>query len=675
MAKLTDDEVRAIVGERVGASLSSTNSKITSDREAALDFYYGRPLGNEIDGRAQVVTKDLMDIIEWRMPSLMRIFAVANAVQFDPVGPSDTEEAKQETEYVRHVIWKKNPGFMTVYNWLKDGLLQKVGYIKYWWEDEEKVTYDEYTGLSENEAVLTIHSLEQGGGEVDVVGSEQDDQGNWDIKLRTKRKQGCVKIECVPGEEVIVNASCRGAIKTAKFVGHLRTEVTRSELIEMGFKRSRVEEMTSYALPQQGAVTIARDTVAETRTDISTRSSDTMGETLTLLDCYTYIDKDDDGIAELRHLLLAGNDTLEDEEAGEIQFESWTPYPVPHRHVGLSEFDRVEDLMRQNTALNRGLLDNVYFTMNPRLIYDKNTVDRVSLGVNRPGGHVENDGPPGMAVMPVPVEPMAGQLLPVIEYLAQTFEKRTGVGRNSMGADADVLAQSTKGAYMQAQSTANQMTEAIARIFAETGLGSLYASIHRLLNHHQDFTTRIKIGANWVDINPTEWQEREHLTVSVGLGNSSKEEIRSNLGLMAQVQSQMAEADPALVQSKNRYALARRLQSELGFDAEDFVTDPTSKEYTDARKAMSQQPPDPIVTAEGIRQNASLQEKQIDSRDKALDRDLERALEITKLEVQSGIDLATAGIGAEVAVRRGAGAQVSGGGAAPQQPAPSGSLQ
>jgi hypothetical protein len=674
MAKLTDDEVRAIVGHRVGSALSSANSELTTDRETALNFYYGRPLGNEIDGRAQVVTKDLMDIIEWRMPSLMRIFAVSNAVQFDPVGPKDTEEAKQETEYVRHVIWKKNPGFMTIYNWLKDGLMQKVGYVKYWWEEEEKLSYDEYTGLSDAEAVLTITTLEQEG-EVDVVGSEQDEHGFWSMKLRTKRKYGCAKMECVPPEEVIVNASCRGSIKDAKFVGHLRTEVTRSELIEMGFKRNRVEKLTSYAIPTQSQVARSRDTVGESRADPSTSDSDSMSETVTLLECYTYIDEDDDGIAELRRLLLAGNDTLEDEEASEIQWESWTPYPVPHRHIGLSEYDRVEDLQRQNTAVNRGLLDNVYFTMNPRIIYDKNTVDTNDLKINRPGGHVANDGPPGAAAMPVPVNPMVAQLLPVIEYISQTFEKRTGVGRNSMGVDADVLAQSTKGAYMQAQSSANQMTEAIARIFSETGLGSLYSSIHRLLNHHQDFPARIKIGADWVDVNPTEWQEREHLTVSVGLGNSSKEEIRSNLGVMAQAQSQFAEQDPALFQSKNRYALFRRMQSELGFEAEDFITDPSSDEYKKARAAMSQQPPDPIITAEQVKQNAQLQGKAIDSRDKALDRNLERALAITKLEVESGVDLATAGIGAEVAVRRGAAAQGGGGGAAPQQQPAPGSLQ
>lgn len=672
MPKLTDSEVRAIVGARASSALGAAAAELTSDREIALDFYYGRPLGNEIDGRSQVVTKDLMDVIEWRMPSLMRIFATSESVQFDPVGPEDTEEAKQETGYVRHVIWKKNPGFMTTYNWLKDGLQQKVGYVKYWWQDEEKLEYDEYSGLSDDELMLTMQTLESEG-DVEVTGSEQDENGLWSIKLRIKKKYGCAKIDCVPPEEVIVSSSCRGSIKDADFVGHLRLNVKRSELIEQGYDRKRVEELTSYTLDasQQGA--IARDTVSESTMDED--GGDWASEELTLLECYTYVDKDDDGIAELRRFLLAGNDTLEDDEAPEIQWESWTPYPVPHRHVGLAEFDRMEDIQRINTALNRGLLDNIYFTMNPRLIFDKNTVDISMLQINRPGGHVANDGSPSMSIMPVPVSPMAGQILPVIDYMSQTLEKRTGVGRNSMGVDADVLSNSTKGAYMDAKSSANQMTEAIARIFAETGLSSLYSSVHRLLMRHQDFTTRVKIGANWVEVNPTEWQERPNLTVSVGLGNSSKEEIRANLNVMAQAQAATREADPALVQSKNIYALFKRLQSELGMENENFITDPNSDEYKQVQQAMSQHAPDPYLEAEKLKGQAGLQEKLIDSRDKALDRDQEQALEITKLEVESHVDLAKAGIGAEVAAARGQNKASGGSGSASRQSAPSGSVQ
>lgn len=669
--KLTEDEVRGIVEARISHALGSVDSELTSARERALDFYYGRPLGNEIDGRAQVVTKDLMDVIEWRMPSLMRIFATMNAVQFDPVGPEDTDEAKQETGYVRHVIWKKNPGFMNTYNWLKDGLMQKVGYVKYWWEEEEKLEYDEYTGLSEDQLTMTLMQLEAEGS-VEVMGTEEKD-GLYSVKLRTKKKYGCAKIECVPPEEVIVSASCRGAIKSADFVGHLRTNIKRSDLIEMGYDRARVEALTDYGIKPQYRGSIARDTVNETRGDLQ-GGGDWSSEEITLLECYTYIDEDDDGIAELRRLLLSGDDTLEDVEAPEIQWESWTPFPVPHRHVGLSEYDRMEDLQRINTALTRGTLDNVYFTMNPRMVFDKNTIDIGMLQINRPGGHVANDGPPGMAIMPVPVQPMAGQILPVIDHFEQVQEKRTGVGRGSQGLDADVLSQSTKGAYIAAQASSNQMTEAVARIFAETGMSSLFSSIHRLLMRHQDYSSRFKLGANWVEVNPTEWQERANLTVSVGLGNSSKDEIRSNLNTVAQAQAAMRQADPALVQPKNIFALFKRMQAELGMENEDFATDPASPEYQKAAQAASQQQPDPYVTAEQMKQQGNLQGKMIDAHEAALDRAQERDLTITKLEVESGVDLAKAGIGAEVAARR---AQPAGGGgrAAAVQSADPGSVQ
>lgn len=664
MAKLTDSEVRAIIESRV-RSAADNSSELANDREKALDFYYGRPLGNEIEGRAQVVSKDVMDIIEWRMPSLLRVFATQEAVQFDPVGPEDDELARQETGYVRHVLWKKNDGFMLHYNWLKDGLQQKVGYVKYWWQDEEKLCFDEYTGLTEDQLLLTLQMLMEQG-DVEVVGSEQDDDGLWSIKVRVKKKYGCAKAECVPSEEVLVDQSCRGSIKTARFVGHLRTNVRRSDVLEMGYDRKRVEQLTSYDLKSDLQGSLARDTVNETTED--DRAVDWANEELTLLECYTYLDEDDDGIAELRYFLLGGNDTLEDKETAEIQWESWTPIPVPHRHVGLSEYDRVEDLQRINTALRRGLLDNVYFTNAPRQLYDKNTVDVSTLQINRPGGHVANDGPVAGAMTPIQHQPIVGDLLPVIELFQGTLETRTGVGRMTQGVDADVLAQTTKGAYLDAKSSNNQMTEAICRIFAETGLSSLYSSIHRLLMRHQDFPTRFKLGADWVEVNPTEWQERANLTVSVGLGNSSKEEIRSNLGLMAQAQEKAAQV-PGLVQPKNVHALFRRFQIELGFENDGFITDPDSPEYEQFLEQMGGQK-DPYIQGEEIKAQTRMQEKSVDADLKRGELAQERDLKITEMELDAGVDLAKAGIGAEVAVARGANQKGNGGRAASRQPAP-----
>lgn len=666
MSKLTDSEVRAILAQRLSDTINSTDSELREDREKALDFYYGRPLGNEIEGRAQVVSKDMMDTIEWMMPSFMRVFCTSQAVQFDPVGPEDEEFAKQETGYVTHVLWKKNPGFMLIYEWAKDGLMQKNGYVKYWWQDEQKVCFEEYTGLDDDQLVKVFDELEQQG-EVEVAGHRIEDAGTYAVKFRVKKTYGCAKVECCAPEEVIVDRNCKTDIKKARFVGHLRKNVTRSELIEEGYDRKRVEKLTSYSWSADMAESMARDTVNETLAG-ERRDADGPSEELQILECWSYIDEDNDGIAELRHYKLAGNDTLENEEAPEIPWESWTPIPVPHRHTGLGIYDIMEDLQRIKTALQRGLLDNVYFGNNRRLAYS-NDVDVSTLQINRPGGHVRVNinGPVVGHVQPIEYTPIAAHILPVIDYVDTVKETRTGVGRVTQGVDADVLAQSTKGAYLDARGAANQRIEAVARIFAETGLSSLYCSLHKLLMRHQDWPTKFRLRGNkdWIEVNPAEWSERTDLSVSVGLGNASKEEIRANLGLMAQAQEKAAQM-PGLVQPPNVFALFRRMATELGFENENFVTDPASPEYEKFMKSQ-QGGKDPFVQGEEIKAQANMAGKQLDAQIKREQMAQDRALTITELELNAGVDLAKAGIGAEIAVARGANqAQPGGAGAAGQ---------
>lgn len=647
MAKLTVSEQRAIIGERL--SSNSTDTELRDNRAASMNSYYGRPLGNEQDGRSQVVSKDLMDAVEWIMPSMMEVLCTQNSVQFDPEGPEDEELAKQETAYVTHVLWKKNPGFMVIYEWIKSSLLQKNGYVKTWWQDEEKLCFEEYDGLNDEQLVSVMESLSQQG-EVDVLGYKEEDNGH-SIKLRVKKRYGCAKVMACPPEEIIVDRACRGDIKKAKFVGHLRKNVTRSELIEEGYKKSDVMKLTSYDYAADLGEAMARDSVSESPTP-DPQENDTASGELELLECWTYLDADDDGVAELRHYLLAGNDELENEECPEIPFDSVTPTPVPFRHVGLSEYDFVEDVTRIKTALQRGLLDNVYFTNAARMAYSRD-VDVASLQINRPGGHVlvNVNGPIAGHLMPLTVQPIVDRLLPVISYFDQVKEYRTGVGKMTSGVEADVLAQSTKGAYMDAASAANQRLKAMIRIIAETGYASLYSSIHRLLLRHQDWQSRFKLKDQWVEVNPTEWQERANLTVAVGLGNASKEEVQQSLMLMGQAQ-QAAAAVPGLIQPKNVFALFRRMQTQLGFENDDFITDPSSPEYKQAVTQAGQQP-DPYLQGEQVKAQTRLQEKQIDAALKTREQNQDMALEITKLEVQSGVDLAKAGIGAEVAVQRG----------------------
>ena len=653
--RLNDDDTRAIIAARLSRTLDSTDSELRADREQALNFYYGRPLGNEIDGRAQVVTKDVMDTIEWMMPSLIRALDNPHTVQFDPVGPEDEQQATHESLYIRHVVWKKNPGWRLMYNWIKDALMQKVGYAHYWWEDGKKHSFDAYENLTDDQLMVLGQEMQANGIEAKVMQASQEDSGLWSIKLRKTRSYPCAKWAVYPPDEVIVDKDCDGDIKQARSVFHTRKRVTRSELVEMGFTRKRVADLTSYDWRADTEEARARDTVAETsHGEVDEEDSDPASKELEILRCWTYIDKDGDGIAELRYLMLAGNDTLIDEECPEIPWCSITPTPVPHRHHGLSVYDMIEDLQRINTALNRGLLDNTYFTQNPRVAFNRRTVDWKALGVNRPGGHVPVDGPPAADFVPIPAVPMQERILPVIQHFAEMRENRVGVGKMTAGLDADTLGRATKGAYINAQTTSSQRIEMIAAVFANTGICDLYSSLHRLSMRHQDRATHEKLDGKWVPISPMEWIDRTNFTIRIGA--TSKDEIRTNLTLMATAQQQAGQL-PGLIQPKNAYALFKDMQDALGFSGKPYATDPESDEYkqwqADEAEKAKNAPQDPYVEVENQKTAQRAQQANTDAQLQAQKLGTETALKIADMELKYATDLAQPGVGAELNGRGG----------------------
>src|SRR5262245_26089770 len=124
--KLTDEELLAIVEGEFQSAMGKPDSDISAERSKAWNFYLAKPLGNEIDGQSQVVSADVAEVVDSIMPSLLRIFTVAdNLVMFDPVNPDDEKAAAQESDYVNYEFFKQNDAFLILYTWFLDALVQK----------------------------------------------------------------------------------------------------------------------------------------------------------------------------------------------------------------------------------------------------------------------------------------------------------------------------------------------------------------------------------------------------------------------------------------------------------------------------------------------------------------------------------------------------------------------
>lgn len=670
MPNLTDKDLITIIEGHEKNSLGSDTGELATDRAEALKRYFGEPYGDEMDGRSQVISKDFADTVDWIMPSLLRVFISTDFLRFDPVGPEDEQAAEQESDYTNHVMMKENNGFTILHDWFKDSLMLKNGYVKRWWDVSEDTSHESYTGLTLDELTRIVQEKEAYDAKVEIVGSNVNAMTDpatgtiielYDVKIKCTSKKGRVRIEPVPPDEMRVSNRTRGDLKESPFVQHT-TPKTRSELVEMGMKKEFVAELPTWNTEDEEDV--ARDQVNDEAT-IGGESFDKSTDEVEYKESYIRVDYDNDGIAELRRVVIVGGKIPEgsewNEECDSIPFDYLTPNRMPHRHVGLGVNDAVEDLARIKTALMRNVLDNAYYINNVEWVVNERA-HLEDFMVSRPGGfkRVKGNEPVTGVAEPVLKQPFIQHVLPVLDYVDSVKEQRTGVGRNVMGLDPDTLKKTTEGAAAQALQQANAKIEMIARLFAETGVKSLALGIHELLIKHQDKAKQVKLRNKWVPVNPQEWKNRTDMTVNVGIGMGSIEEQRSNLMLLGTLQEKASQA--GIVTPRNVYNLAEKISDNLGFKQKGmYFSDPDSPEVKQMQSNQKQG--NPLAEAEQVKAQANMQIQQLkeqlkqvaDSQELFFEKykfDKEHALDLAKAEIDAlikglKVDLGKPGIGTE----------------------------
>jgi hypothetical protein len=147
---MDDAELESIIGQDLTDAVSYIDSDLSPTRAKGTEYYRGDLFGNEVEGNSKVVAMEVRDTVSAMLPSLMRVFFNSeNVVEFTPRGPEDVQAAQQATDYANYIFQNDNTGFLTTYAIFKDALVRKCGIAKFWWEDDEKVRIEEYTGLDE----------------------------------------------------------------------------------------------------------------------------------------------------------------------------------------------------------------------------------------------------------------------------------------------------------------------------------------------------------------------------------------------------------------------------------------------------------------------------------------------------------------------------------------------
>lgn len=576
--KMTNLELLTILKAQLANSIRASDEFMAANRKL-FDSYEQKPYGNELEGRSQVVATDHYDMVESDMPALARIFLGANKIMhFKPFGQQDAEEARQKTEYAHYLIRGQKDSFKTLHDWLKEPGFSKISVVKFYPSECEKPEYVKYEGLSADEFAYNMDALKKGPkvDRVEIESQTENDNETFDVKFRAIKKEKRITVAGVPVESFILS---RGATSKddAVLVGDVCTK-RKGELLAEGYKKDLVKKLTVKGMTSSQMEQRRFD---DQGTDIRTGEHWTNDE-VEIEYLYPLVDFDGDGIPERRMIVKCGEQILENEPYGIVPYAILSQVLMPHTAIGKSRGEQASKVQRQKTAIERGIMDNIYAVNRPRMAIDDSAgsidggkVDLDDLMTHQIDGVIRVDGAPGEALMPIVTPYIGDSALQIVQYIDAKKGITLGNQSSIQGFTADQLYKETATRFEGVQDMGQAKIELVARVYAETGFRQLFEGVIWTAQHYQDEATEIMVLGEPMRVDPTDWKHEHYCESAVGLGAGDTEQGIANLGAQLATQLQLAQLGSPIVDQKKIYNTLDDLSRAMGKpDTSRYFNDP-----------------------------------------------------------------------------------------------------
>ena len=629
--------------------------QIGADRAESTEYYLGDSPEGTSSLQSEFISTDVRESILFMLPSIMRtFFGTKKVVEFVPKGPEDIQLAEQQTDYINYIIQQKNNGFQVLYDAFKDALVRKTGFVKVFWDDSVQATTHEYTGLDpqsyqaliidkdveivkESSTTETITTLDPVSGE-EIT---QEIPTSYDLTIRRLKQKNQVCIEAIPPEEVLLSRHARD-LESASYVAH-RMVKSVSDLVAMGYDQDEVEEHAGYG---GSAVDPEAFEEIEARNPFDNmvypNRNDSGGKDVLYVEHYLFYDYDGDGIDERVRVCSIGNGlhVVNVEPWDELPICMFCPDPEPHTAIGSCPADYLKPIQAAKSQIMRDTLDSLGHSIFPRMgiVEGQVNIDDV---LNTDIGQPIRMRAPGM-VQPFAVPFVGKEAFPVLGYLDEAKENRTGVSKASAGLNADALQSSTSSAVSATMSGAQGRVELICRHFAEGGLKDMFKTVNNLVIKHQNAQDVYRLNNKFVPVDPRYWDNDKDIVVNVAISKSSDQEKFSVLQNVAQKQEQIMQLlgpqNPLVSLQQYANTLTKMIEMAGFKDSSSFIN-------TEVPPMPPQQPeeqkPDPaemLAQAEAMKAQVSAQKAMIDAETDRMkiimDDDRQRDIEEAQLKVK-----------------------------------------
>lgn len=578
-----------------GSNLSNLTAELSAQRALAIDYYLGKDIDPAPAGQSSVIDRTVFETVQWILPSLCRIFANGDdVVSLLPLNANDVAQAKQESAYLNWLITVKHPWFDTFLEFATDALLTKNAYILVYKDNNRKVEIEKYEQqtkagvayLLQTPGVQIVEAksypapdlppdpvLDQTGRPiVDANGQPMTTVSMlYDVTIRRTNVDKDVCIRVLPPERCKVDQRAYNwRLDDRCDYFEYWEETTLTELREQGYEvpTDIADDPEIYTQEDY-----ARDQFGERRLERYKPSDPSMRRVKARM-IWIRVDADGDGVAELLQITRVGRRILYREEVSRIPVASGVACPLPHRHVGISIGDMVNDIQRIKTVLLRQGLDSAYASLYPQKVVNESLVNMDDVMIRRPDGVIRaTDITNGIRYEEVPF--VLPQAIQGLQYMDSVRQARTGVTNGFSGIDtADLMKGAQPGTVNQMTSMAAQRVEQIARILA-FAIEDLFSIVHEQVLKMGHKRQSVMLSGQWVEVDPGSWQKRTDFKTCVAFSSGNKDTQVARLMAMAQKQLEALSLKVPVCTPENYYNTLVELTKAADFAAPDrFWTDP-----------------------------------------------------------------------------------------------------
>ena len=429
-------------------------NKLKSDMKAAdilrLEWFnkisdyrnqtFGRPYGNEIKGKSQIVSQDIRKQLEWMIPSLADPFLSSpDIIKCNPITWEDVPSARQNELLLNTQFCRKFPRYNFLMKSLKVLAMEGTLVVQTGWDYEDE----------EVEEMVETVVIDPESGEEMIIMAKQ--------KVTKVKKNQPTAVVC-RNEDIYIDPTCMDNMDKCQFVIH-RYETDLSSLRADG-RYKNLDQVEKH----EGQV---RDNGYYPQDHTYFTFEDKARKKMVMYEYWGNYDVNEDGIAEPIVCSWIGNTV--------VRLQS-NPYPdkkppfivvpfnaVPFQIYGDSLASVIGDNQKVKTAIIRGVIDNMAQSNNGQVGMKKGSLDIANRKKFLQGNNFEYNGDKG-DFWQGSYNQIPGSAFDVMTLMNNEIESQTGVKSFSGGITGSALGSTATGARGALDATATRRISLVRNI-------------------------------------------------------------------------------------------------------------------------------------------------------------------------------------------------------------------